>query len=114
MHRNEQHLVIIVELLLGTVTVMDVPIEYAHALPLIPCELGRNSNVVKNAKTGRLTATSMMAGRSHDTIPSLDLLRLAVIFQDCLQASQRRQRCQTGCMITRIAIVNIVSLVGDS
>ena len=71
MQGYEQNLVVVVELLLGAVTVMDVPVKNTYSLSFRLCNFGSYCNPVKNAESSSLTAFGMVPGRSGDAVASL-------------------------------------------
>ena len=110
-HRDEQHLIVLVERALSAISVVDVPIENTNSLALVPCVLSSNCNVVENAKASRVAAFGMMTRRSHDTIASFEPVCVVVLLEHCLHALDRGENGQAGGEVALTAVINIVGLV---
>ena len=48
--RHQHHLIIVIENVLGSITLMDIPIEDQNLVSLQSCSLSCNGNVVKETK----------------------------------------------------------------
>lgn len=90
--RNEQNLTILVELLLGAVAVMDVPVEYANTLTCLASDSGRNGHVIEKAEACRLLALGMVTWRPDYAIASLEARLLVKHLPQTQHSRLRRQQ----------------------
>jgi len=69
--RNEQNTVVLVEFLLGAVSVMDVPIEYTNTFTSFASGSGRDSYVIEKAEACGLLALCMVTWWPNYAIASV-------------------------------------------
>ena len=105
MQGNVKDLVVVVELLLSSVSVVDVPVEYAHLLALSLRHLGCDCDVVEHAEASYFVALCMVARRSCDAVSSLKSRTLVKQLLNPSHSSEGRDQSSKVALMTEVKVL---------
>jgi len=106
--RNEQNLIIVVKFSLGSVSVVDIPVENAHSFAMLFCYFCCNSDIIEDAESSCLTTLSMVARRSNNGITPWIKSFLVMVIQNGHNSTENCMRTKKRCKKAILRVIYIM------